>query len=311
MVPAQRTTLHLRLALTLVPTSMAILGVVGGSAEITAAWLAIDGAASAEWSQSPAPPPAPVLAPHIGQPERNRYARQHRHAEVTSHPAPRSRPRPVRRQGVAASSRPPLPWESGLRALLAATGARTAEPPRTVGQPPAPPQTDPSLVLGTGARGVQLSSVGEGSTAGAETSALPQVTDPAVPAPGAASPEAGADPGSTGPPSPAIPASAPTDRVTRRLPPERVAHVVHLNRGRVRGCYQEGLVRNPSLTGRITLRFTIEPDGRVGQTRAATALDDDALVACIIAAFGELTFPETGGEPIAVAYPLVLSPALR
>ena len=92
------------------------------------------------------------------------------------------------------------------------------------------------------------------------------------------------------------------------MPPERVAHVVRLNRGRLRACYQRGLVRDGTLAGRVAVRFAIEPDGRVTRASASSSLGDSDVVACITRAFRTLTFPPTGGGRINVDYPLALSP---
>ena len=52
-------------------------------------------------------------------------------------------------------------------------------------------------------------------------------------------------------------------QVSGRLPPEIIQRVVRQNFGRMRFCYEQGLVRKPELAGRVAVRFLIGSDGRV------------------------------------------------
>ncbi|MBW2458628.1 MAG: AgmX/PglI C-terminal domain-containing protein [Deltaproteobacteria bacterium] len=307
MVPAQRTTLHLRLAWALVPTSIAVLTVAGGSAEIATALLAIDSATSPPWFGDPAPLPAPVLAPHIRPPRAISAGAARRPIQVVRPaPAPQQTPLPHHRTEKATPA-PVLPWESGLVELLARREpADPATPSAADWHEPDLAAADGQVPYGQGATGLHLSSVGEGSSGPSEAIALSGVST--VGAQGEDEPAAAQawDRYAAASAPPRESEDAPAQE--RRLPPERVAHVVHLNRGRLRACYQQGLVRNPSLAGRVAIRFAIESDGRVGLASAVGDLGDEAVAGCIARAFQALRFPATGGARITVTYPLVLSP---
>ena len=91
------------------------------------------------------------------------------------------------------------------------------------------------------------------------------------------------------------------------LPAEVVQRIVRQNFGRFRLCYQNGLRRNPNLSGTAALAFTITPAGDVTavSTAGSTIADADVL-ACVARGAGNLSFPEEKA-PTKVAYPLLLS----
>jgi outer membrane biosynthesis protein TonB len=83
---------------------------------------------------------------------------------------------------------------------------------------------------------------------------------------------------------------------------------VKANEGRFRFCYEQGLERRPELRGRVTTRFVIARDGSVAVAAAVAAesdLPDEAVVACVVRAFGALSFPEPAGGLVTVEYPYV------
>lgn len=90
-----------------------------------------------------------------------------------------------------------------------------------------------------------------------------------------------------------------------------IQRVVHQNDGRFRGCYQAGLLKNPSLAGRVTVKFAIARDGSVVVAEEDTAeseLPDADVRSCVVRAFASLSFPEPG-DVVRVTYPFVFSPA--
>ena len=93
------------------------------------------------------------------------------------------------------------------------------------------------------------------------------------------------------------------------LPPEVIQRVVRANFGRFRACYQHGLATQPDLSGRVAVKFTIDPQGGVVDAHAEGTLPDKKVVSCIERAFAALTFPSPGhGKPINVTFPLEFSP---
>jgi hypothetical protein len=95
-----------------------------------------------------------------------------------------------------------------------------------------------------------------------------------------------------------------------RLDPAVIQRIVRLNSGRFMGCYKEGLVRNPSLSGRVSVAFVIGRDGSVttSQDTAGSDLADRDVRACVVKSFNNLSFPEPAGGIVSVTYPFAFTP---
>jgi hypothetical protein len=92
------------------------------------------------------------------------------------------------------------------------------------------------------------------------------------------------------------------------LPSELVQRVVRQNFGRFRSCYEDGLRRNPSLTGRVTARFVIDRAGAVTMAQnGGSDLPDGAVVSCVLSAFYGLSFPAPDNGIVSVSYPILFS----
>jgi hypothetical protein len=77
--------------------------------------------------------------------------------------------------------------------------------------------------------------------------------------------------------------------------------------GKLRACYAHALKKKPDLHGKITLKFTVEKDGKVSSTdRAVTKLDDPALLDCFSKAIMDMTFTKPAGIST-VILPIVLT----
>jgi len=97
--------------------------------------------------------------------------------------------------------------------------------------------------------------------------------------------------------------------VSGRLPPEAIQRIIRQNFGRFRGCYEQGLFKNPTLAGRVTVRFVIGRDGAVSSVAdGGSDVPDRAMVGCVVRAFYGLSFPQPEGGVVNVAYPIVFSP---
>jgi outer membrane biosynthesis protein TonB len=97
--------------------------------------------------------------------------------------------------------------------------------------------------------------------------------------------------------------------VSGRYPPEIIQYVIRHNFGLFRACYRKGLVRNPNLQGRVSVRFVIGSDGSVRSAKdAGSDLPDREVVACVVRAFHSLHFAVLDAQVIDVVYPIVLSP---
>ena len=98
--------------------------------------------------------------------------------------------------------------------------------------------------------------------------------------------------------------------VNGRLPPEVIQRVVRQNHGRFKACYENGLRNNPSLSGRVSVRFVIGRDGDVSNVgNGGSDLPDAGVVSCVTRAFYGLSFPHPENGIVTVTYPIVFSPA--
>jgi hypothetical protein len=86
--------------------------------------------------------------------------------------------------------------------------------------------------------------------------------------------------------------------------------VIKRNMAAIRYCYQRELTKNPSLGGKITVKFVIAADGTVSQaTTKATTMNNPAVESCINGRFARFQFPQPkGGGVVIVSYPFIFSP---
>ncbi|MCC6525832.1 MAG: AgmX/PglI C-terminal domain-containing protein [Polyangiaceae bacterium] len=97
--------------------------------------------------------------------------------------------------------------------------------------------------------------------------------------------------------------------VSGRLPPEVIQRIVRRNFGRLRQCYENALRTDPSVSGRITVRFVIGRDGSVSSVSHTSDIADPAFTSCITRQFQGLSFPEPEGGIVTVSYPIVFTPS--
>lgn len=97
--------------------------------------------------------------------------------------------------------------------------------------------------------------------------------------------------------------------VSGRLPPQIIQRIVRQNHGRFRLCYERGLGANPSLSGRVNVRFVIGRNGAVSNvSNAGSSLPNGEVVNCVVRAFYGLSFPQPEGGLVTVSYPIAFSP---
>ncbi len=93
------------------------------------------------------------------------------------------------------------------------------------------------------------------------------------------------------------------------LPPEVIQRIVRQNFGRFRNCYQEGLNANPTLQGRVSVRFTIDKAGLVtNPADGGSDIPDGNVRTCVVRSFASLSFPQPEGGAVTVVYPIIFSP---
>jgi TonB family protein len=90
-----------------------------------------------------------------------------------------------------------------------------------------------------------------------------------------------------------------------------IRRVVRQHINQVRHCYNQGLVRNPALRGRVAVQFTIGGTGKVPMAVVSETSVKDAKVGnCIAKAVRRWKFPKpAGGGTVMVTYPFVLNPS--
>jgi hypothetical protein len=100
-----------------------------------------------------------------------------------------------------------------------------------------------------------------------------------------------------------------TTTIGGTLPREVVQRVIRQNFGRYRSCYEAGLRNNPTLAGRVAVRFVIGRDGAVANVgNGGSDLPDSAVVSCVVRSFSGLSFPAPESGIVTVVYPLMFSP---
>jgi hypothetical protein len=80
--------------------------------------------------------------------------------------------------------------------------------------------------------------------------------------------------------------------------------------GAIRSCYEKELKRNPNLKGKITVGFTIQPNGRTSDIEIEeNTLGNDTVASCIKTVVRGWTLPFKPEDAVPVTYPFLLSPA--
>jgi len=114
--------------------------------------------------------------------------------------------------------------------------------------------------------------------------------------------------GSHRPHGPSVLRSATTE-INGHLPKETIQRIVRQGYGRFRLCYEQGLKNNPSLQGRVSVRFVIGRDGNVANVSSGGSdLADAGVVSCVAKSFHGLSFPQPDGGIVTVTYPILFSP---
>jgi len=91
---------------------------------------------------------------------------------------------------------------------------------------------------------------------------------------------------------------------------EIIRRVVRGHINEVRHCYNQGLVRDPNLAGRVAIQFSIAATGSVPVAVVeSSSLKDLNVANCVAKAVKRWRFPKPeGGGTVLVTYPFVLSP---
>ena len=92
-----------------------------------------------------------------------------------------------------------------------------------------------------------------------------------------------------------------------------IRRIVRAHVNEVRYCYNEGLSTDPTLSGRVSIQFTIGNAGTVLESVVASSTleeddDEEGVATCISTAVKRWKFPKVEGEAVVVTYPFVLTP---
>lgn len=88
-----------------------------------------------------------------------------------------------------------------------------------------------------------------------------------------------------------------------------VREIVRSHLDEVRGCYSEGLARNPKLAGRVTVNFVIGPDGHVDSVTLEEVIGDEGVERCLLERVKTWKFPApVGGGNVFITYPFNFRP---
>jgi hypothetical protein len=116
-------------------------------------------------------------------------------------------------------------------------------------------------------------------------------------------------PPSPPPPSPPSPPPPPPP-AKPALTPQEIQRVVRSHSTELAACYEAAMVRDPSVTGTVTVRFLIAADGKVAwaSVPGGATLKDPAMHKCVIGVVGAWGFAAPG-SPTTISYPFVFKPA--
>ena len=91
---------------------------------------------------------------------------------------------------------------------------------------------------------------------------------------------------------------------------EQLASFVRQRKGAIQGCYEKELKRNPTLKGKVVVRFSITPAGRTSDIEIdENTLNNEAVASCIRTVVRGWVFPFKPESEVPVAYPFVFAPA--
>jgi len=85
-----------------------------------------------------------------------------------------------------------------------------------------------------------------------------------------------------------------------------ISQVLSDNIGGIKFCYELGLKRNPALSGKVEVEFTIDESGKVESADViSSTLKDTRVQDCILRKIRSLKFPQPSGGKVTVKFPFV------
>jgi len=96
---------------------------------------------------------------------------------------------------------------------------------------------------------------------------------------------------------------------TGALNPAAVNKVITRKMGAIKGCYERALRRDPNLSGKVVIRFTISGSGRVSAARPVSNELPATVSSCIVSAFKRFRFPQPDGGALTMEMPFLFTPS--
>jgi outer membrane biosynthesis protein TonB len=88
---------------------------------------------------------------------------------------------------------------------------------------------------------------------------------------------------------------------------ESIQSHVSLNKRQIKSCYEEQLARDPDLSGKVELAWTVAADGSVDRVDVAeNTTGNEDLADCMARRVRRMQFPG-GEEPVEVSYPFTFN----
>jgi hypothetical protein len=88
----------------------------------------------------------------------------------------------------------------------------------------------------------------------------------------------------------------------------RVASLIRGQLGGIRSCYERALRNNPTLSGRIDVRFTIAESGRATSVTPSGMSEAPEVGTCIAGAIRRIAFPQPTGGAVEFSFPFTFNP---
>jgi TonB family protein len=95
------------------------------------------------------------------------------------------------------------------------------------------------------------------------------------------------------------------------LSKEAVRRAIHRGMNSVRECWERALTRDLNVATRMSVRFVIDPHGRVASAeRVGPSTGDPALDQCVLKAVEAFVFPAPSGDgSVTVTFPFIVDTA--
>ncbi|MEZ4406078.1 MAG: AgmX/PglI C-terminal domain-containing protein [Polyangiales bacterium] len=92
------------------------------------------------------------------------------------------------------------------------------------------------------------------------------------------------------------------------LDPNAVARLIRGQLGGIRSCYERALRNNPTLSGRVEVRFTIGTSGRITSASSSGMSEAPEVGSCVVSRIRGLVFPAPEGGSVDFSFPFTFNP---